>query len=58
MAFLCVSQQGARGVQKHHKKRFGENPRQKLFVKKLMTKNPVVFFFRFLLSRFFCRFSA
>jgi hypothetical protein len=30
MAFLCISQQGTRGDQKRHKKRFGKNPCQKL----------------------------
>jgi hypothetical protein len=49
-----------RGVQKHHKKRFGENPYQKLLAKKVERKKtfflsffPIDFFYRV-----FRRFSA
>jgi hypothetical protein len=48
-----------RGVQKHHKQLFGENPCQKLLAEKVRKKNvfPVVFSHRFFIA-FFGRFSA
>jgi hypothetical protein len=54
MTFLCVSQQGTRGVQKHHKKNFlGEIDVKSIWPKKSgENKNPVVFFLRSFLSRF------
>jgi hypothetical protein len=56
MAFLCVSQQGTRtrGVQKHHKKLFGESPCQEPVAKKVegIIFLPVVFSHRFFVIAF------
>jgi hypothetical protein len=41
-----------RGVQKHHKKLFGENLCQNLLAEKVEKKNPFVFSHRLFLSRF------